>query len=100
MSDKPLFKRNQEGARLYYDVLSSKKTFYYEVEMLGTTAMSCECRAGHYGVECKHRKTAEKAELEFQASQRKLATLNQKTLEDKILATSLNGDRSFSLLKR
>lgn len=95
--NKTPFTRYLEGTRLFYDVLSSKGMYYYTVEMLGQVAISCECRAGQFQQSCKHKKTAEKAEREFQNSLVK-PVINPVEVER--VLPPLNGTREFSLLKK
>ncbi len=93
------FIRNTEGSRVLYDVLSSKKTFYYTVEMLGLIAISCDC--DHYvkgHKHCKHQTTAEKAEQEFQNENQPIPRSNLPESE-KRLTSSLQGTRGFSMLR-
>lgn len=99
MTDRPKFMRNVEGSRTYYDVRSSKRTFYYTVDMLGLLAVSCDCDhhvKGHK--HCRHQDTAERAEQEFQKTQ-------QHSLESPVTdalkrsEAPLNGSRAFSLLR-
>jgi hypothetical protein len=97
--NRELFIRNVEGSRVLYDVLSSSKTFYYTVEMLGLVAISCEC--DHYvkgHKHCKHQTTAEKAEQEFQQSKNQVPRAEM-TDSEKRLASSLQGTRGFSLTR-
>ena len=98
--NQPPFKRHQEGLRLYYDMLSSKGTHYYEVEMLGAEAVSCECRAGGYGALCKHRREAEQAEIEYQRVQREKVTTLRSTPEDRRQHAPFHNAFEFSLMKR
>lgn len=93
--------RNLEGSRVSYDVLSSKRTFYYTVSLLGLTALSCECDRfvkGH--AHCRHMTTAETAEAEFRQS---AEIPNPKRLEEtgaeKRATAPLNGNRPFSILR-
>lgn len=94
--NKASYQRYLEGSRLYYDVLCSKGTFYYTVEMLGQVAISCECRASQFGQQCKHKKTAEKAEREFRNS---VEILSANAVKEKEVLPPLNGNREFSLLR-
>lgn len=92
------FKRNEDGS---YDVLSSKGDHYYEVQMLGNVAISCKCDHRQKGKQrCKHMTAAEQAETEFQAQQRGFSTSEELASRDRWILASLNGDRSFNLLKR
>ena|SRR5690242_14074201 len=96
----PPFKRHQEGARLYYDVLSSKKDHYYEVTMLGNVAISCECvGSSKFHQRCEHKKTAEKAETEFQEKQRGFSTSEEIARRDRMIAASLSSNRPFKILR-
>lgn len=94
--NKAPFIRYLEGSRLYYDVLCSKGTFYYTVEMLGNVAISCECRAGEFKKPCNHKRTAEAAERDFQNS---VKIENAHWVKEKRESLRLNGDRAFSLLR-
>lgn len=95
---KPSYIRNIEGSRIYYDVLSSKRSFYYTVEMLGLLAVSCDCPGHVKGRKhCKHMDTAEVAECEFQQTQHKASEIPV-TDEVKRHQAPLNGTRAFSLL--
>ena len=97
MMNKKLFIRNQEGARLFYDVLSSSGNYYYEVEMLEGNAVSCQCKNFHLGKHfCKHMRTAEEAEKAFQAEQGEILVFPP---EHPFLNAPLNGTAGFSLLR-
>lgn len=92
------FMRYLEGSRLYYDVLCSKGTFYYTVEMLGQVAISCECRGNaKFKKHCEHMKTAEQAERAFQNS---VEIPNANVVKEERALPPLNGNREFSLLKK
>ena len=59
----PAYQRNQEGKTVVYDVRSEHTSIYYQVEMLGEHAVSCNCAQfvkGHKA--CKHMEIAEEAE--------------------------------------
>lgn len=96
------YQRNVEGSHVTYDVLSSKKTFYYTVSMLGLIALSCECDRfvkGH--AHCSHMTTAETAEAEFSVE---IPTVSSSTdpcerEKEKRAAAPLNGNRPFSVLR-
>lgn len=90
------FIRNVEGSRVLYDVLSSKGTYYYTVELLGGIAISCECPAGQHGKACKHREKAEAEEANFQTLQKRN---DANSVENERVLPPLNGNRAFSLLK-
>lgn len=95
-TNKPPYKRNAEGSRLYYDVLASSGTFYYTVEMLGSVAISCECTGNaEFRRHCKHMTTAEKAEQAFKQS----ANVPTQEPAEEIKGT-LNGVKGFSLLRK
>lgn len=98
------YQRNLEGSRVSYDVLSSKRTFYYTVQMLGLTALSCECDRfvkGH--AHCSHMTTAETAEAEFQQSAQlptvSISTDPKEIDADKRATAPLNGNKPFSMLR-
>lgn len=93
---KELFHRYLEGTRLYYDILSSKGTFYYTVEMLRGVAISCECRGNaEFKKHCKHMTSAEIAEREL--LQNCQNSVNSVKTERAL--PPLNGNRAFSLLR-
>lgn len=76
-----------------YKVLSSGGGSYYNVEMFGEHAASCECghfRLGHQV--CKHMTSAEEAEKQFQAQQGEAP-------EHPFLQAELTRRAGFSLLK-
>jgi len=95
--NRPAFIRSTEGFRVLYDILSSKGTFYYTVELLGEIAISCECPAGQHGKACKHREKAEQEETNFQTLQ-KCNDANLVKAERAL--PPLNGNRAFSLLRK
>ncbi len=99
MPERPLFIRNVEGSRVYYDVLSSKRSFYYTVDMLDLLATGCDCDnhvKGHK--HCNHMTDAESAEAAFQQTQHNLSELPVSD-EVKRHEAPLNGTRAFSLLR-
>ena len=101
--NKAPFKRYTEGYKVLYDVLSSKRTFYYTVEMLGLTAISCECDGNaKYKKHCGHMRTAEQAETEFQQNSVELPKHfdGDNSVEERYAQCVLNGNKEFSLLKR
>lgn len=95
--NKAPYQRYLEGSRLYYDVLCSKQTYYYTVELLGDVAISCECRGNaEFKRHCKHMTSAEKAERDFQELA-KIETANW--VKEKRESLRLNGSREFHLLR-
>jgi hypothetical protein len=90
--NKEPYKRYVEGSRVFYDVLASKGTFYYTVEMLGCVALSCECTGNaEFKRHCKHMTIAEKAEQ---------SVILPTAEEQEAVRGALNGDRGFSLLRK
>lgn len=76
-----------------YKVESSGGSKFYTVEMFGLYAASCECghfRKGHQV--CKHMKSAEEAEKQFQAKQGEAP-------EHPFLQAELTRRAGFTLLK-
>ena len=94
--NRPAFIRHTEGSRVLYDILSSKRTYYYTVELLGGIAISCECPAGQHGKACKHREKAEAEETNFQTLQK---CNGEHPVEAERVLPPLNGNRAFSLLR-
>lgn len=91
------FCRNVEGGRVSYDVLSSKKTFYYTVNMLGEVAIDCECDRfvkGH--AHCKHQIAAETEEKRIQSVELPTEKKEEKDIRS---TASLHNARAFSFLR-
>jgi hypothetical protein len=88
--------RSTEGSRVLYDVLSSKGTYYYTVELLGGIAISCECPHWKYKKACQHAEKAEAEEANFQQLQ---YCNNVNLVENERVLPPLNGNRAFSLLR-
>lgn len=74
---KPAFQRYETTLGATYEILNSTGKHYYTVEMMGGYAVGCECKAGQFGKRCGHKKTAEKAEQEWQREQKSLARNGQ-----------------------
>jgi len=94
--NRPVFIRSTEGSRVLYDILSSKGTYYYTVELLGGIAISCECPAGQHGKACKHREKAEQEETNFQIL---LKAEGEHLVEAERALPPFHSSRGFSLLR-
>ena len=94
-NNKAPYIRYTEGPRVFYDVLCSKGTYYYTVEMLGATALSCECRGNaEFKRRCKHMIASEKAESKYQKNSAEIPN------EEDEVRGDLNGERAFSMLRK
>ncbi len=71
----PSFRRYETIAGIEYEVLSSKKTCYYTVQLLAGVALDCQCRhivdkrrgeTIHLKARCRHMVLAEQEEAGYQ----------------------------------